>query len=102
MRKFSVISVAKGVDVSPALSVSVSPCQSYRSANPVFLAAQPAVLVDLWASFRPPYFKGFSVSMGVNNVFDNRLDLIQPYQGGKPPMRAFDREIGLRLGYDTP
>ncbi|MGC4119177.1 MAG: TonB-dependent receptor [Myxococcales bacterium] len=100
----SSLEVWKGVRLAPALLLFSG--RAYVEADaegaPVLRAAQPAVLIDLWASYKPPFFKGFSLSVGVNNLLDNRLDLIQPYQGGKPPMRAFDREVGLRIGYDTP
>ncbi len=69
---------------------------------PHLLAAQPALLADLFVTYRGAALRGAYVSLGGHNLFNQRLDFLQPYAGGKPPLRGFDRELTLRLGYDTP
>lgn len=65
-------------------------------------AAPQAVLADLFLTWRGKVLRGGAVSLGIHNLFGQRFDFIQPYDGGMPPMRGFDREVTLRLTYDVP
>lgn len=70
--------------------------------NPRAQLARPAFLVDLFVTYKGAALRGVSLSAGVHNLLGQRFDYVQPYAGGKPPMRGFDREIALRLSYDMP
>lgn len=95
--------VLSGLHVAPSLLLFSGRwfASTAGDGTPTFHQARPAVLLDLWLTYRPKAFAGFGVSAGVHNLFDQRFDLVQPYQGGKPPMHALDREIGVRLAYEA-
>lgn len=73
-----------------------------EEANLARADAPAAWLLDLFVTYRGAALRGVTVSAGVQNLLGQRFDYLQPYDGGKPPLRSTDREITLRLSYETP
>ncbi|MDX2112093.1 MAG: TonB-dependent receptor plug domain-containing protein [Verrucomicrobiota bacterium] len=55
--------------------------------------------VFLFNSYLEYQVKGFSVGVGVSDLFDSGRTFIQPYNAGSGPLPDKSREVYLRLGY---
>ncbi len=55
-----------------------------------------------WDAAETSPVRGLAVTLGVNNVFDQPLPWLQPYDGGHPPIPGRGRDIFFRLGYALP
>lgn len=62
--------------------------------------APPAVVLNLFATYRDLGLKGLDVSAGVRDVLNAAPPFIQPYNGGHAPLPGPGREVLLRVAYD--
>ena len=60
------------------------------------------VLANLFLNYTDLGVKGLEAGIGVYNLFDDKFQYAQPYDGGHAPMRGATREGILRLGYNRP
>ncbi len=60
---------------------------------------QEALLLTAWIGVDSLGVPGLSAQLGVGNVLDANVALVQPYNGGVPPMPGRGREYFLRLSY---
>ncbi len=94
------LEVLPSLDVSPTITFFSR--RWYLDAEGAPALTPASVLVDLFVTYRGKALRGLSVGVGVHNLLAQKFDYLQPYAGGKLPMRGFDRELTLRVGYDTP
>jgi len=68
--------------------------------NPVIGRQAPTALVNLNARYRDLLVPGLELGAGVYDVADQRLQYLQPYSGGHPPLPGPGREVVVRLAYE--
>jgi len=87
-----------------ATAVALSKRYGYASgdgAGAPVLGAEPAVfLLGANLGFRDFIARGLHLSLGVQNLLDERYRILQPYNGAHPPLPAGGREVMVRLAFD--
>ncbi|MBA3665334.1 MAG: TonB-dependent receptor plug domain-containing protein [Bacteroidetes bacterium] len=58
----------------------------------------PQILLNCFLRYMP--VKGLSIGVGVYDILNQKFKLVQPYDGGSPPLPAQSRELVFRLQYD--
>jgi outer membrane receptor protein involved in Fe transport len=61
----------------------------------------PVIYWSVAASYRDLEFRGLTVSLGMNNLLDEPVRLVQPYRGKHAPLPGPSREALLRVAYTT-
>jgi outer membrane receptor for ferrienterochelin and colicin len=59
----------------------------------------PVILVNLFVRYVTPV-KGLTVGAGVYDALNQKINFIQPYDGGHPPLPGPSREFVFKLSYD--
>jgi len=54
---------------------------------------------NLYWLYRNPFVRGVDVGLGVYDVFNEKLQYVQPYNGGHPALPGPTREVMLKLSY---
>jgi hypothetical protein len=60
----------------------------------------PSFYSNLTLTFDNLIAKGFSVQCGCQNIFDEGVFFIQPYDGNHAPLPGKSREFQLKLSYN--
>jgi outer membrane receptor protein involved in Fe transport len=68
-------------------------------ADAVFPSVVVLNLNARWDASETSPAKGLSVTVGVNNLLDQEVPWLQPYDGGHPPLPGRGRDVFLRVGY---
>ena len=68
--------------------------------NPMVSRLGPTALVNLHLRYRDLLFRGLELGAGVYDIADQRLEYLQPYSGGHPPLSTPGREAVVRLAYE--
>ncbi|MGZ4096642.1 MAG: TonB-dependent receptor plug domain-containing protein [Bacteroidia bacterium] len=58
----------------------------------------PKFLLNFFFRYQP--VKGLSIGLGMYDVLNQKINFIQPYAGGSPPLPGSSREVVFRLQYD--
>jgi len=67
--------------------------------NSVYEQLDPVILLNFFVRYNTP-LKGLSIGAGVYDALNQKINFIQPYDGGHPPLPGPSREIIFRLSYD--
>jgi len=67
--------------------------------NPVLGRQAPTALVNLYLRYRD-LMPGLDLGAGVYDIANQRLQYLQPYSGGHPPLPGPGREFVFRVGYE--
>jgi outer membrane cobalamin receptor len=59
-------------------------------------------LLDAYLRYDHLFTRGLWIGLGVYNMLDQRVEYVQPYDNGHPPLPGRSLEVLLRLGYDLP
>jgi len=93
----------RGLSFNPS-AVIYGPRYGYTAAdadgNPLIRRQAPTALVNLHLRYRDLLVPGLELGAGVYDVADQRLQYLQPYSGGHPPLPGSGREFVVRLAYE--
>jgi len=93
----------RGLSLNPS-AVIYGPRHGYTAAdadgNPVIGRQAPTALLNLNARYRDLFVRGLELDAGVYDIADQRLQYLQPYSGGHPPLPGPGRELVVRLAYE--
>lgn len=67
------------------------------SGEPIIKEFSPVLLANLF--FYGDFSGGFKAGIGCYNIFDQKIDFIQPYNGGHAPLPGVSREFIIKLSY---
>lgn len=59
-------------------------------------------LTNFYLRYQNLFTKGLTAGIGVNNIFNQENDYLQPYFGELPPLPGSSRELSLRVSYTFP
>ena len=68
------------------------------SSNAVFSKLNPNLLINIFFNYELPA-KGFRIGFGVYDLMNEKMQFIQPYNGGHPPLPGPSREFIVKLSY---
>jgi outer membrane receptor for ferrienterochelin and colicin len=70
--------------------------------NPVVGTINPQVFVNVFVSYRNLLIEGLDVGVGVFDLFDERQQFVQPYDGAHAPLPGASREVFMTLSIEEP
>ena len=56
-------------------------------------------LVNFNLRYRDLFFEGFEANLGIYDIFNQKVNYVQPYKGGLTPLPGTGTEVVLRLAY---
>jgi outer membrane cobalamin receptor len=104
------ISCSGSIKITHHLGISGS--VSWNSERYAFAGTDSITTMNITQKYNPQFFadiyfnlthvvdKGFSVSLGCSNLFNENVIYIQPYNSYHNPLPGPSREIRLRIGYE--
>ncbi|MEO8699761.1 MAG: TonB-dependent receptor [Kofleriaceae bacterium] len=68
--------------------------------NPMIGRQAPTALVNAYLLYRDVLVRGLELGAGVYDLADQKLQYLQPYDGGHAPLPGVRRELVFRIGYE--
>jgi hypothetical protein len=68
--------------------------------NSIYVKYNPELIANIFASLSHPKMKGFNASVGCANIFNAKLQYIQPYNSNHAALPGRSREFRITLRYD--
>jgi hypothetical protein len=101
--------ITKHISLSNSLiftsgSAALIPYIAYDSTGNEIILSQikklkPCLLWNVFAEYTD-LMPGLNLGLGIYNLFDSRINYVQPYMGGSSPFPGPGREFTIRLTYD--